>query len=361
MDRLLLLIQYFNKNWRKLLSDTTGSKMVIDHSMITSPIADMDLNIVPREDNVVVDGWKYVGPGDIVLDVYLNLDHILDYPIDHHMVAYQFFIPWLDKSILKWFGLEIFKDFADIVINYYTLDGEMDAYDVPVEEMNTRSWDPKTPMDSWVWVGDKLNESVVSEQSYKKGKGLYLTFPKSGWETVGGYLMKALGIVTGVFTSVDGAIAAVNKKRKHIEPPLTELVIGSHGNGQHLLMRQGSEALPVDKLLYSVKDLVGPSTTVFFTACYGADFLFQLCEASSVLGGHEVYGAAGVYNYVTNKAQKGFYSCTMSPTDYSNIQNDYQKRNIIFGSDKGNDYLLEKGFCQRQSSAPINWAKNIWT
>lgn len=358
MERILLLIQYFNKNWRKLLSDTTGSNMVIDHSIITSPIADMDLKIVPREDDIVVDGWKYVGPGDILLDVYLNLDHILDYPIDHHMVAYQFFIPWLDKAILKWFGLNISEDFGDIIINYHTLDGDSDYYDIPVEDTATRSWDPTVKKDSWVFVGNKY---VVSEQANKKGKGLYLTFPKSGWETVGGYLMKALGIVTGVFTSVDGAIAAVNKKRKHIEPPLSELVIGSHGNGQHLLMRQGSEALPVDKLLYNVRDLVGPSTTVFFTACYGADFLFQLCEASSVLGGHQVYGASGVYNYVTNKAQKGFYSCKMSPSQYSDIQNDYQKRNIIFGSDKGNDYLINKGFCKRESSAPINWAKNIWT
>ena len=353
------ITDYFRKNWKDL-SKQIGfhANLVADHSEWVGLIKDMKLRVTPTEDDIVINGFQYVGPGDLDLDVYLNVDHILEFPIDHFMFARESLIPWLNRGILKYFGINLNTDFADIHVNFYDNMGDVDSYEVPADYGRTKpSFFYDHPSRFWVKTDKKQN---INEQ-IKKTKSLYLTFPKQGWETIGGYLMKSLGIVTGVFTSVDGAIAAVRKKRKNIDPPLKELVIGSHGNGQYLLMGGGKDGYPVDNLLREVSDLVGPDTTVFFTACYGGDFLMNLCHASAILGGHEVHGSAGIYNYISNTSQKGFYSCTMSPTDYQDIQTNFEKRNLIFGTDKGNDYLLDKGFCRRESSAPINWAKNIWT
>ena len=353
------VIDFFNENWSKYIRDTRSSGLVADHDPLISPIANMELDIDPVDGDIVVGGWQYDGPGHLILDVYLNLDYILDYPIDHHMVAREFLIPWIQSSFLKYFGFDIFVDFADIVIRFHTTDGAWDDYVVDAEETNVKPFYDNPPR-YWKKVNRKISESVLSEGPFKT-KSLYLTFPKKGWETIGGYLMKSLGVVTGVFNSAEQAIDVVRKKRKNIDPPLKELVIGSHGDGNHLLMSQGNKGLPVDPLLKEVRGLVGPDTTVFFTACYGADFLMQLCHASAMLDGNRVYGSAGIYNYIKNSSEKGYYSCQMAPRDYYDIQNDYEKRNLIFGSDKGNDYLIDRGFCKRESKAPINWVKNIWT
>lgn len=358
------ITDYFRKNWKDL-SKQIGfhANLVADHSEWVGLIKDMKLRVTPTEDDIVINGFQYVGPGDLDLDVYLNVDHILEFPIDHFMFARESLIPWLNRGILKYFGINLNTDFADINVNFYDNMGDVDSYEVPADYGRTKpSFFYDHPSRFWVKTDKKQNikESVLKEGLIKT-KSLYLTFPKPGWETIGGYLMKALGIVTGVFTNTQEAIDVVRKKKKRIDPPLKELVIGSHGDGQHLLMGGGSEGLPVNDLLREVKGLVGADTTIFFTACYGADFLKQLCKASVELNGHRVYGAAGVYNYISNSAQKGFYSCQMSLTEYNDIYEDSKKFNIIFGSDKSNDYLIQKGFCRKESKAPINWVKNIWT
>lgn len=361
-----LLTNYFNKSWAKYLHNApSDGDMVADLSDFLGHIKDMKLQVNPVTgptfSRLVVDGWEYVGPGDLNLNVYFDVDHYGDLPIDHYLVAQEVLIPWIQNSFLKYFGLNIFTDFADIVIGFYVGADAYDEYDISVSETNTKMFYANPPK-YWRKTDKKnnLKESVI-EEGLLKTKSLYLTFPKKGWETIGAYLMKVLGIVTGVFTSSEDAVNVVRKKKKRMDLPLKEVVIGSHGDGQNLLMSQGSKGLPVDGLLSELKGVVGPDTTIFFTACYGADFLFQLCHASAKLGGNKVHGAAGVYNYITNSADKGYYSCQMSPTEYYDIQNDYNKRNIIFGSENGNKYLIDKGFCQRESSAPINWVKNIWT
>ena len=357
------VIDYFNKNWKNLIGNSpVDGDLVADLSGFIGHIRDMKLSVHPvTMKRLVVGGYEYVGPGDIHLDVYFDVDHILQLPIDHYLVADKVLIPWLQKSVLRYFGYNLFADFADIVVGFYDMVGSYDEFSVEVGKTNTKSFYDNPPK-YWKKTDYKrsIKESVLEEGIFKT-KSLYLTFPKPGWETIGGYLMKALGIVTGVFSNTQEAIDVVRKKKKRIDPPLNELVIGSHGDGQHLLMGGGSEGLPVNDLLREVKGLVGSDTTVFFTACYGADFLKQLCLASSELNGHRVYGAAGVYNYISNSAQKGFYSCQMSPRQHNEFYNDSEKFNIVFGSDKSNDYLIQKGFCRKESKAPINWVKNIWT
>ena len=361
MDSIIKQIPtLFRKMYKTNLSNLSRySNLVIDHASVIPYIKSIDIEVTPVDDTPVVFDWKYVGPGDLTVNLVLN-GNVLDFPLDERTFAREVILPWLNGSFLKFLGYDLYMDFADVVVNMYDVNGFVDRYVVTVDMMNTNKWLPTDKKNSWEYVGNSgLRESVITEQ-IKKTKSLYLTFPKQGWETIGAYLRKALGIVTGVFTSVDGAIAAVRKKRKNIAPPLKELVIGSHGNGEYLLMGGGKQGYPVDNLLREVSDLIGPDTTVFFTACHGADFLRNLCHASSLLGGHEVHGSAGIYNYISNTSQKGFYSCTMSPRDWDLVQNDMDKRNKVFGGG-GNDYLLDKGFCRRESSAPINWVKNIWT
>lgn len=354
---------YFNKEWKNNISNAPkDGNLVADLSGFIGLIRDMKLSVHPIDKKrLVVKGYEYVGPGDLNLDVYFSVDHLVNIPIDQYLVAGEVLIPWLQKSFLRYFGFDIYRDFADIVITFYDMQGDYDEYVVDVKDTNVKSFYDNPPK-YWKETDKKnnLRESVLEEGLFKT-KSLYLTFPKPGWETIGGYLMKALGIVTGVFTNTQEAIDVVRKKKKRIDAPLKELVIGSHGDGQHLLMGGGSKGLPVNDLLREVKSLVGSDTTVFFTACYGADFLKQLCLASSELNGHRVYGAAGIYNYISNTAQKGFYSCQMSPRQHNEFYNDSEKFNIVFGSDKSNDYLIQKGFCKRESKAPINWVKNIWT
>ena len=137
MERVEFLTDYFSKNWRKDIYDVSSSNLVADHIPLIEPIADMELKVEPLDAEVVVNGWKYVGPGNIVLDVYLDLDYILNYPIDHYMVAREFLIPWLDRTILKFFGFNIYTDFADVVINFYDHEGYSDTYDIDVTETNT--------------------------------------------------------------------------------------------------------------------------------------------------------------------------------------------------------------------------------
>ena len=147
-------------------------------------------------------------------------------------------------------------------------------------------------------------------------KKISLVFPKSGWETTAVNLMKSLGVVTGAYSSLNDAIryckTLVSKGVK-----ADEFVIGSHGRPGVLLMTQeGTDYQFNTSFLNSFKSLISQNTIVFFTACHGANHLYTLKKASDALG-VTTYASKGVYNYITNDSEKGFYWCTTKPIDES--------------------------------------------
>ena len=151
-----------------------------------------------------------------------------------------------------------------------------------------------------------LYEKIFGEKPLR----VSLIFPKDGWETKAVNLLKKVGVVTGVFKSSVEAIEAIKTfKNKGIK--VKELVIGSHGDGQNLLITQKedkSNRKYATDLLKNVKDIITRETKVFFTACYGADYLYNLVDSANKLG-VGVYGSRGIYNYITNSAEKGYYYC----------------------------------------------------
>lgn len=132
------VVEFFNKNWKKMLPSLPKySKLILDHAPLLEPIVDLDMWVNGRDDEPVVNGWKYVGPGDLVVRIETNLEYILDYPIDHYRFIGDAFIPWLDQAVMKYFGLSVYDDFADIVIRFHTTDGAWDDYVVDAEDTNT--------------------------------------------------------------------------------------------------------------------------------------------------------------------------------------------------------------------------------
>lgn len=199
-------------------------------------------------------------------------------------------------------------------------------------------------------------------ESSKKFKGLYLTFPKQGWETIGANLMKLFGVVSGVFSSSDDAINKIRKVKSKSSDVLDEFVVGSHGDGKELfLSKQGEQPAALQKILEEAGPLIGPNTKVFFTACFGADYLKRLTDASKQLGGIGVYGSAGIYNYITNESQKGFYYCKTTSDVEGELKKERQKdkSSTEIPRDEFNKFAIEKGYCQKVDSPPINWIKNF--
>ena len=157
----------------------------------------------------------------------------------------------------------------------------------------------------------KLGLSIFGVDGLKKVR---LIFPLKDWEINAINSMKSLGIVTGVFTSLNDAVKYCNTLvSKGVK--VDEFVIGSHGKAGNLLMTKTSEyGYHFDtSFLSSFKPLISQNTKVFFTACHGADYLLLLKNAADELG-VTTYGSQGIYNYVTNKSEKGFYWCSTKPT-----------------------------------------------
>lgn len=141
-------------------------------------------------------------------------------------------------------------------------------------------------------------------------KKIRLIFPKADWEIAAVTIFQKLGVVTGVYTSLEEAnmyLAELAKKGVKTD----ELVIGSHGQeGQLLSTRESPYEYHFNNtFLDSFKPIIQPSTKVFFTACHGADDLLGLKDAAEKLG-VTVYGSSGVYNYITNSSAKGYYWCS---------------------------------------------------
>jgi hypothetical protein len=152
--------------------------------------------------------------------------------------------------------------------------------------------------------------SKFEEMFDKKPESISLIFPKEGWETKAVNLLKKLGVVTGVFKSTNEAVQAIKAlKNKGIKAK--ELVIGSHGDGSTLLITQkeGTNAKKYSQdLLKNAKEIIDKDSKVFFTACHGADYLMNLVDSANTLG-VGVYGSKGIYDYIRNSSEEGYYYC----------------------------------------------------
>lgn len=186
-----------------------------------------------------------------------------------------------------------------------------------------------------IYQGNDAQEyaKILASKRPQEIKKIRLIFPVAKWEQVALNLVKKLGIISGVFTSLGSAkrfVTSLVKKGVKAD----ELVIGSHGRmGTLLITRNGKEYRFDNSFLLSFKNLLQSNTKVFFTACHGADYLDSLKDAAEKLG-VGVYGSSGIYNYVTNSSEKGYYWCSANkfelPTSKEKIEGyGYIDNNIL--------------------------------
>jgi len=232
-----------------------------------------------------------------------------------------------------------------------------------------------------------------------------LIFPKEGWETTAVRVLKAMGIITGVYTKLEQA----NKFFKRIKDSgiiLEEVLIGSHGSPGNLLSTQkggrklmkkiwieadelfkssrGKEGkkgywIKTDEILHEsgksyyfktdflehLKAVVNSETKVYFTACRGADKLTMLKEAADYLG-CECYACMGT-NAWSFRCEDANYSCIPSNIQSFNFKASYDEREVMIGKRiKGYggvkaydtfvaDFYEREKVCQKQSNVPFNW------
>ena len=357
------VVEFFNKNWKKMLPSLPKySKLILDHAPLLEPIVNLDMWVNGRDDEPVVNGWKYVGPGDLVVRIETNLEYILDYPIDHYRFIGDAFIPWLDQAVMKYFGLSVYDDFADIEIIFADLEGSEDIYELSVYDAQTKKFYDH-PNKSWVRTNSK---NSLKEQKKEKKDVLVLNFPKKGFEM---NIMKLAGniFVSGVFGSINESLDWISENGDNFTKPLKTLVIGAHGNKcSRSIMSTAKDNGKTDESVLlqqlQVNGFIGPNTVVFFTSCFGADDLSKLTYLSQDLGGMRVYGAEGKYNYITSSAD-GFYSCSFTPQDNQKMWNgSYENwcrikygKYIVNDPKLYNEYYLDRGFCRRESSAPYDF------
>lgn len=153
-------------------------------------------------------------------------------------------------------------------------------------------------------------------------KKVALVFPqKVWWEEIGTTIMSSIGVISGWFRSFSEALGYVKQLEKE-GVKTDQLVIGSHGMGEEFLITQEEGSFTFNNsFLLSIKNIIHSNTLVFFTACEGANHLFMLKNAAETLG-VGAYGAQGVYNFVSQSAENGFYWCSARP-----ISDDLKKKN----------------------------------
>lgn len=158
-------------------------------------------------------------------------------------------------------------------------------------------------------MGVEQYTKLLNEKAPGEIKKIRLIFPMKNWEIIALKMIKKLGIVTGVFKDLNSAIRFIQKlKNKGVKAD--EFVIGSHGSGGILLMTHSGEVFDFNnQFLENFKGIIHSGTKVFFTACHGADYLDTLKDAAEKIG-VGVYGSEGIYNYVTNESEKGYYWCS---------------------------------------------------
>jgi hypothetical protein len=204
---------------------------------------------------------------------------------------------------------------------------------------------------SILWIILKVHNAFWGS----KGKKIRLIFPsRKDWEIETVKLFKRLGVITTLFKSVPHAIATVNAlAAKGVKA--TELIIGSHGDGQLLVIPADRNYRFNDNFMAALKNIITTQTKVFFTACHGADYLYTLVTAANQIGVNGVYGASGIYNPATNTAEKGFYYCqAVSESRLKLLAKKSGEKNY-----KSNNFLLKSGIGKKISSSPISFLNTI--
>ena len=202
-----------------------------------------------------------------------------------------------------------------------------------------------------------------------------LIFPKKGWETAAIKILEAMGVVTGTYKNLQEA----NKFFKQLNDNgiiLEEVLIGSHGSAGTLLVTQSRYIKGKEKqskksyrfnagFLKGLKEVVDPSTKVYFTACHGADKLTMLKEASDYLD-CECYACMGL-NYIGFSCEDSNWSCNPSSVPSFNFAHELNKderavstgdetwKNMKGYTEQVNKYYEEKGVCKEQPDVPFNW------
>ena len=206
----------------------------------------------------------------------------------------------------------------------------------------------------------KLVQTIDSQESNEElycRKNIRLSSPDDSVEEktivqVG----KKLGIIQFIVTStsdlIDKLLTIKLERIKYgCNRPLDSIVIGTHGNKMgKIFFTQGNNTTIFDEeILNAIKPLVSNNTMVFFTACYGADFLAPLKQASEFLR-TKVRGSSGIYTPIIGSSEKGFYECVPSPK--LNFQKMYDETDA---DEFINKYLLKNKMCKKVGSSGISW------
>lgn len=268
-----------------------------------------------------------------------------------------------DSKVMKWVEGPCKNIYKDKETCKKILDGTIDSIRGSKNSKYLRPYDPP------------FMKVETEEDTYCR-KNIRLSSPGDvGYEKFAVGVAKTLGIVQfGISSQSDLIDKLLTIKSKRIEygcnRPLESIVIGTHGNhsGEILFTHGNNYTKDNSKILNSIKPLVGKNTMVFFTACYGADFLLPLKNASQFLG-TKVRGSAGIYTPILNNSENGFYECAPSPK--FDVQTLYEKDEEPYGSDDFfknllkprklvtpefiNKYLLKNNMCKKVSSPGISW------
>ena len=205
----------------------------------------------------------------------------------------------------------------------------------------------------------KLSQTIDSQESNEElycRKNIRLSSPDDSVEEktivqVG----KKLGIIQFIVTStsdlIDKLLTIKLERIKYgCNRPLDSIVIGTHGSPGNIMFTQGNNTTIFDEeILNAIKPLVSNNTMVFFTACYGADFLTPLKQASEFLR-TKVRGSSGIYTPIIGSSEKGFYECVPSPK--LNFQKMYDETDA---DEFINKYLLKNKMCKKVGSSGISW------
>lgn len=194
-----------------------------------------------------------------------------------------------------------------------------------------------------------LNEAFENKISSMLGglKDLYIVSPGKGQVAVAKGFMWLNNLITN---KNKGVFSIVSKTLKDIEMIIERLkgrgvnrvqrlVIGSHGDGQALLIDSKNNKANA-QFLSQLKPLLSSDAIVYFTACRGAENLEILQEAANQIE-RPVYANTQT-NYFGLAGQGDFYMCKPGNADLTKYNNPKEG-------------LIKLGLCKKCDKPPIWW------